>query len=132
MFLHLPDRQTPFEDTCQAMNEGVRQGKFKRFGLSNFSAAEVQKVLDICEQKGYTKPSVFQGHYNAIVRGGEKELFPLLRKHDMSFFAYSPAAGGLFSGNASTASRWSKDVSSSSTATAVPKASTVPLTYQRI
>ena len=79
IFLHVPDRQTPFEDTTKAMNDAI---------LSNYTAAEVQKFLDICERKDYVKPSVYQGHYNAIVRGGEKELFPLLRKHDMSFFAY--------------------------------------------
>ncbi len=88
MFLHVPDRKTPFEDTAKAMNDAIQQGKFKKFGLSNYTAAEVQKFIEICEQKGYTKPSVYQGHYNAIVRGGEKELFPLLRKHNIAFFAY--------------------------------------------
>ncbi|KAL8769050.1 MAG: hypothetical protein Q9209_004836 [Squamulea sp. 1 TL-2023] len=107
MFLHLPDRQTPFEDTAKAMNDAIKQGKFQHFGLSNYSAAEVQKFIEICEEKGYTKPSVYQGHYNAIVRGAEKELFPLLRKHNIAFFAYSPAAGGLFSGNTDTSTRWS-------------------------
>lgn len=88
MFLHVPDRQTPFEDIARAMNDAMQQGKFKRFGLSNYTAAEVQKFIEICEQEGYTKPSVYEGHYNAIVRGGEKELIPLLRKHDMAFLAY--------------------------------------------
>lgn len=131
MFLHFPDRQTPFEDTVKAMDAALKQGKFKNYGLSNYSAAEVQKVLEICEQNGYTKPSVYEGHYNAIVRGGEKELFPLLRKHNMAFYAYryvieylmgepsltlsqsiSPAAGGLFSGHKASSGRWKSDVSS--------------------
>ncbi|KXH30345.1 aflatoxin B1 aldehyde reductase member 2 [Colletotrichum salicis] len=109
MFLHFPDRQTPFEETIKAMNAAIHQGRFKNYGLSNYSAAEVQKVLDICDQHGYTKPSVYEGHYNAIVRGGEKELFPLLRKHNMAFYAYSPAAGGLFSGHAASSGRWKID-----------------------
>ncbi|KAJ4377217.1 hypothetical protein N0V83_000040 [Neocucurbitaria cava] len=88
MFLHIPDRQTPFEDTAKAMNDAHQQGKFKNFGLSNYTTAEVQQFLDICEQKGYAKPSVYEGHYNALVRGGEKDLFPLLREHNMAFFAY--------------------------------------------
>lgn len=88
MFLHIPDRQTPFEETAKAMNDALQQGKFRNFGLSNFSAAEVQKYIDVCEQNGYNKPSVYQGHYNAIVRGGEEELFPLLRRHNIAFFAY--------------------------------------------
>jgi len=88
MFLHLPDRQTPFEDIAKAMNDAFQQGKFKNFGVSNYTANEVQRFIDICEERGYVKPSVYQGHYNAIVRGGEKDLFPLLRKHSIAFFAY--------------------------------------------
>ncbi|TRX93771.1 hypothetical protein FHL15_005447 [Xylaria flabelliformis] len=114
MMLHVPDRETPFEDIAKAMNEAYQKGQFKHFGLSNYPAAEVQKFLDICEEKGYVKPSVFEGHYNAIYRSGEKELFPLLRKHNISFYGYSPAAGGLFSGKAGTSTtskRWDSDAS---------------------
>lgn len=88
MFLHFPDRHTPFEDTAKAMNDALQQGKFKNFGLSNYSAAEVQMFLTICEERGYAKPSVYEGHYNAIARGCEKDLFSLLRKHNMAFYGY--------------------------------------------
>ncbi|KIX09180.1 uncharacterized protein Z518_00259 [Rhinocladiella mackenziei CBS 650.93] len=109
VFLHVPDRKTPFEDPTKAMNDAIQKGKFKKFGLSNYSAAEVQRFIEISEHNGYAKPSVYEGHYNAIVRGGEKELFPLLRQHNIAFYAYSPAAGGLFSSNAGTGARWSED-----------------------
>ncbi|KAK5046369.1 hypothetical protein LTR84_008170 [Exophiala bonariae] len=111
MYLHIPDRQTPFEETLKVLNQGVQRGKFSRYGISNHTAAEVQDIIDICERNGYAKPAVFQGHYNAIVRGGEKELFPLLRKHNIPFYAYSPAAGGIFSGGISNpnSKRWSDD-----------------------
>ncbi|KAI1845891.1 hypothetical protein JX265_011213 [Neoarthrinium moseri] len=109
MFLHMPDRKTPFEDTAKAMNDAFKQGEFKKFGLSNYAAAEVKQFIEICEQHGYVKPSVYEGHYNAIVRGNEKELFPLLRQHNIAFFAYSPAAGGFFSDHAATAVRWMSD-----------------------
>uniref|UniRef100_A0A8H7K5C5 NADP-dependent oxidoreductase domain-containing protein n=1 Tax=Bionectria ochroleuca TaxID=29856 RepID=A0A8H7K5C5_BIOOC len=109
MFLHTPDRQTPFEDTLKAMNDAFKQGKFEKLGISNYSVAEVQKILDICEQNGYIKPSVYQGQYNAMVRGGEKELFPLLRKNGIAFFGFSPALGGLLSGHVSTSRRWQED-----------------------
>ncbi|PVH98337.1 hypothetical protein DM02DRAFT_657464 [Periconia macrospinosa] len=49
------------------MNDGILQGKFKKFGLPNYTAEEVQKFLDICEEQGYTKPNVYEGHYNAII-----------------------------------------------------------------
>ncbi|KAH8891522.1 putative aldo/keto reductase [Thozetella sp. PMI_491] len=107
MFLHTPDRQTPFEDTLKAMNDAFQQGKFKQFGLSNYSPAEVQRIVDICEEKGYVKPSVYQGQYNPLVRGGEKDLFSLLRKHNMAFYGFSPSAGGFFADNVATSGRWS-------------------------
>lgn len=88
MFIHVPDRQTPLEESIEAMNDALKEGKFKQYGLSNYSAAEVKEIIDICERNAYPKPAVFQGQYNAIVRGGEKELFPLLRKYNIAFFAY--------------------------------------------
>jgi aflatoxin B1 aldehyde reductase len=88
MFLHVPDRDTPFEDTIKAMHEAQEQGKFKNFGLDSYTAAEVQRFIEICEQGCYTKPSVYQGAYNPIIRSNEKELFPLLRKHGIAFYAF--------------------------------------------
>ncbi|KAF2675543.1 Aldo/keto reductase [Microthyrium microscopicum] len=107
LYLHVPDRQTPFEESAKAMNQAIEQGQCKRFGLSNYAPAEVQQFVDLCEEKGYAKPSVYQGHYNAIVRRGEKELFPVLRKNKIAFYAYSAGAGGLFSGHSHTSVRWS-------------------------
>lgn len=87
-YLHHPDRTTPFEESAEAMDKAYRQGKFRRFGLSNYSAEEVEKFVQICQDRGFVKPSVFQGQYNAIVRGGEKELFPVLRKYGIAFVAW--------------------------------------------
>jgi aflatoxin B1 aldehyde reductase len=60
MFLHVHDRQTQFEDTAKAMNVAFQHGKLKSFGLSNFAAAEVRSFIEICEERGYIKPSVFK------------------------------------------------------------------------
>ncbi|RFU35710.1 hypothetical protein B7463_g537, partial [Scytalidium lignicola] len=98
-YLHQPDRATPFEETLEAMDKAYKEGKFKQFGLSNYTAEEVTRIVEICEEKGFVKPSVYQGQYNPIVRGGEEELFPVLRKHGIAFYAWSPAAGGFFAGS---------------------------------
>jgi len=88
MFLHIPDRQTPFEEVAKAMDAAAKEGAFKKFGLSNYAPNEVEEFVNVCQKHGYIVPSVYQGVYNALVRGGEEALFPLLRKHNMSFFAY--------------------------------------------
>jgi aflatoxin B1 aldehyde reductase len=98
-YLHAPDRTTPFEEAAEAMNQAHREGKIKHWGISNYTAEEVQRFIDICEEHGWVKPSVYQGHYNPIVRSGEPSLFPVLRKHNIAFYAYSPAAGGFFAGS---------------------------------
>lgn len=99
MYLHQPDRNTPFEQTCQAMDRAWREGKFRRFGLSNYRVDEIEEIVKICREKGYVAPSVYQGQYNPIVRSGESELFPVLRKYGIVFYAWSPAAAGTFAGN---------------------------------
>ena len=112
MYLHAPDRATPFKDTLAAMNKAHQAGKYERLGLSNFSAAEVIEVVDICHENKFVMPTVYQGQYNAICRNGEEELLPILRKHDIAFHAYSPSACGFFSGKVTRAtsgvsgSRW--------------------------
>jgi len=95
LYLHAPDKKVPFEETLEAVNEIHKTGFFKRFGVSNFAAEDVQKVYDIAKEKGYVLPTVYQGNYNAFARKQEELLFPTLRKLNISFYAYSPIAGGF-------------------------------------
>jgi len=90
------------------MNDAYNEGKFERFGLSNYTVAEVEEIVSICEANGFVKPSVYQGQYNPICRGAEDELFAVLRKHGIAFNAYSPSACGFFSGKVSRASKTKK------------------------
>lgn len=94
-YLHSPDTATPLEETLSAIQEIYAAGKIKRFGLSNFRPDDVQKIYDIQKAAKSVLPSVFQGNYNAVSRHIERDLFPLLRKLQMSFYAYSPIAGGF-------------------------------------
>lgn len=40
-------------------------------------------------------PTVYEGNYNPIARKPETMLFPLLKKYGITFYAYSPLAGGF-------------------------------------
>jgi len=96
-YLHWPDHQTPIEDSLKAVNELYHEKKFKRFGISNYSAQQVEKIMDLCGKNNWVKPSVYQGMYNMITRNIE-DLFPVLRRHSIAFYAYNPLAGGLLTG----------------------------------
>ena len=102
LFLHAPDSETPLEETVSAMNELYEAGKFKRFGLSNYLPEDVDKVVSISKANNWILPTVYQGNYNPVARRIEDSLFPVLRKHKISFFAYSPLAGGFLTKTAET------------------------------
>lgn len=93
-YLHAPDRSTPYEVTLREVNALHKEGKFDRFGISNYMAWEVAQMYEICDRNGWVKPSVYQGVYNALHRAVEPELLYCLRHYGMSFYAYNPLAGG--------------------------------------
>lgn len=93
-YLHAPDRTIPLEETLKAVNELYEQGKFNRWGISNYMAWEVATICQICDREGYKRPEVYQGVYNALHRTIEVELLPCLRNYDMAFYAFNPLAGG--------------------------------------
>ncbi len=95
LYLHAPDLNTPVEQTLEACFELYRRGKFKQFGLSNYAAWQVAEITEICIAKGWMRPVVYQGMYNALTRDVERELFSCLRNYRIKFYAYNPLAGGL-------------------------------------
>jgi len=97
-YLHGPDRSTPYEETLKVVNDLYKEGKFKRFGISNYMSWEVAEMVGICEKNGWIKPTAYQGVYNALHRNVEPELFPCLRKFGLSFYEFNPLGGGFFTG----------------------------------
>ena len=97
LYLHYPDTKTPLTEVCHGMNELHKTGKFKHWGISNFTIEQIREMLQICDANRYIKPTVYQGAYSALARDAESQLLPLLRANDISFYAYSAAAGGAFS-----------------------------------
>lgn len=86
---------TPYAETLEAVNELYRAGLFNKFGICNFAAWEVAQICELCNQNGWKKPDIYQGAYSALQRGNEAELFPCLRAYNISFYCFSPLAGGM-------------------------------------
>lgn len=102
LYLHFPDPETPLTEVVKAVDAIHKQGKFDQFGISNYTLAQIEEILELCDKHNYVRPTVYQGQYNILARNGEDELIPLLRKHGIAFYAYSPAAGGVLNKKAST------------------------------
>ncbi|QIW97672.1 hypothetical protein AMS68_003190 [Peltaster fructicola] len=96
-YFHGPDSETPLEDSCRAINQLHQEGKFTRFGISNFNNEQVLEIVSLCKKHSWLLPTVYQGGYNPMFRAMETKLLHTLREHSISFYAYSPLGGGYFS-----------------------------------
>jgi aflatoxin B1 aldehyde reductase len=83
-YLHAADRNTPFAVTLEEVDKLHKEGKFKELGLSNFTAYEVAEVVTLCEAKGWVKPTIYQGMYNAISECQHNDL-PVLSDETICF-----------------------------------------------
>lgn len=59
-YLHAPDHSVPFAETLGAVNELHKEGKFVQLGISNFAAWELAEVWNICHERGWVKPTIYQ------------------------------------------------------------------------
>ncbi|KAJ7848089.1 aflatoxin B1-aldehyde reductase [Mycena leptocephala] len=99
LYLHAPDRTTPWTETMQTIDELYKEGKFEMFGLSNYKTEEVAEIVTLCRANGWLEPTVYQGIYSAIERTVETELIPCLRQYGLKFAACCPLAGGYLAGH---------------------------------
>lgn len=97
-YLHRPDEHTPVEESLNAVDSLIREGKVRYVGISNFAAWQAADVLHISCRQGYSAPVITQNVYNLLTRGIEGELLPFLRAHPMGMAVYNPIAGGLLAG----------------------------------
>ncbi|CAF9922668.1 MAG: hypothetical protein GOMPHAMPRED_002639 [Gomphillus americanus] len=97
-YLHAADRTRPFHEALEAVNQLHKEGKFVQLGLSNFTAFEVAESVTLCAERGWVKPTIYQGMYNAITRSLETETMIACQRYGLDVVVYNPLAGGLFSG----------------------------------
>jgi len=97
-YLHLPDYAVPIEESLEAMNELVKQGKVRYLASSNYSGWQMVEMFWISQRQGYPAPYVAQPMYNLIARGIEQEYLPMSKRFGVSNIVYNPLAGGLLTG----------------------------------
>jgi len=98
LYLHREDETTPLEETVGAMAHLLASGKVLYFGVSNFRAWRVARLVEMCRSAGIQPPIVCQPPYSAMTRGIETELLPCCAQYGVGVVAYSPLARGVLSG----------------------------------
>jgi aryl-alcohol dehydrogenase-like predicted oxidoreductase len=96
--VHQWDALTPLEETLEALDRLVAQGKVRYVGCSNYSAWHIMKALGIAGAE-HRQPFVSQQIYYSLQgREAEYELVPLALDQGLGILVWSPIAGGLLSG----------------------------------
>ncbi|KAL5005024.1 hypothetical protein ScPMuIL_018480 [Solemya velum] len=96
--IHLWDDAVPIEETMRAMDDLIRSGKVRYFGVSNLTGWQLQKIVDIAKYKGLSPAISLQQNYNLMVRSAEVEAFKVCQNEGIGVIPYSPLAGGLLTG----------------------------------
>jgi len=96
--LHSDDRQTPLDETLEALDQIVRSGRARYVGVSNFMAWRLARMVGRAELLRLVRPVSVQPRYSLLFREIERELLPLADEEGLAVIPYNPLAGGLLSG----------------------------------
>jgi L-glyceraldehyde 3-phosphate reductase len=93
-YSHRYDPETPLEETMLALDTAVRSGRALYAGVSNYSAEETRRAVEILKELG-TSCIINQVSYNMFDREIEDSLLQELDQLDMGCICYSPLEQGL-------------------------------------
>jgi 1-deoxyxylulose-5-phosphate synthase len=93
---HRYDRDTPLEETMDALSEVVRQGKARYLGFSEWTAEQIQAALDLSPPAEKFVSS--QPQYSLLWRVPERDVIPLCRANGISQIVWSPLGQGVLTG----------------------------------
>ena len=96
--MHRFDFETPLEESLQAFEDLIRQGKVSYIGFSEWTAAQISSALKIQDARGYSRFVSSQPQYSALWRVIEGEVVPLSRKEGIGQIVWSPIAQGVLTG----------------------------------
>lgn len=95
--IHRFDKNTPVEETMEALDSLVKAGKVRALGASAMFGYQFAKMQLAARDNGQTPFSTMQNHYNLLYREDERELIPICKEQNVSLTPYSPLASGRLS-----------------------------------
>jgi aryl-alcohol dehydrogenase-like predicted oxidoreductase len=96
--IHRWDKETPIEETMEALHDVVRAGKARYIGASSMYAWQFARAQHVAERNGWTPFVSMQNHYNLLYREEEREMIPLCINDGIGVIPWSPLARGLLTG----------------------------------
>ena len=96
--MHRFDVESPLEESLQAFEDLVRQGKVNYIGFSEWNAQQIKAALEIQKANGWTRFVSSQPQYSMLWRVIEKEVVPLSEEEGIGQIVWSPIAQGILTG----------------------------------
>ncbi len=96
---HTDDAETPLEETLNAFDKLVMQGKVRHIGASNYSGPRLAEALKTSKDNGLVSYISLQPHYNLMERQEfESTLLLVVQEHTLGVIPYFSLAGGFLTG----------------------------------
>lgn len=95
---HRYDDETPLEETCRVMDDLIRQGKIRHWGVSEWTAEQIEDAVGLCQRSGLRPPQSDQPRYSLLQRGIEADVLPTCEKHALGVVVFSALAQGVLTG----------------------------------
>ncbi len=111
--MHHVDRETPWEEIWQAMEQLVREGKVLYVGSSNFAGWHIAKANEKAKARNFMGLVSEQCLYNLDARMAEMDVLPACEDYGLGVIPWSPLGGGILGGalqKAKEGRRSSKDM----------------------
>ncbi|HKI78996.1 MAG TPA: aldo/keto reductase [Ignavibacteriaceae bacterium] len=96
--MHHIDRETPWDEIWQAMEQLVKEGKVLYVGSSNFAAWNIVEANYIAKQRNFLGLVSEQSIYSLRNRHIELEVIPACKEMGMALIPWSPLGGGILCG----------------------------------
>ena len=96
--MHHVDRETPWEEIWQAMEQLVREGKIVYVGSSNFAGWHLAQAQEVARSRHFLGLVSEQSLYNLNERTIELEVIPSCEAYGIGLIPWSPLGRGLLAG----------------------------------
>ena len=95
---HVPDDETPIEETLGTLSELAAAGKVREIGCSNFSVNQIEQAEKSAADGKVGRFVSVQNHYSLLHREPEEGVLDTCASLDLAFVPFSPLASGMLTG----------------------------------
>jgi aryl-alcohol dehydrogenase-like predicted oxidoreductase len=96
--VHKTDPLTPIDETVEALERLVKDGKVRYVGFSNWQAWQAAKAVGIQNARGFSPFRAAEMYYSLVGRDLEHDVAPFCADAGIGVMVWSPLAGGFLSG----------------------------------